>query len=75
MSSFDPADTVRRLDALGLRLHYTRLASGALAFAPWHAAGGPEAQQIIVAACVSSANRVALLDYLVETGREQPATA
>ena len=73
MSSFDPAEVVRQLDQLGLHLCYTRLPNAVVAFAPWHGAGGPQAQQIIVTACVSSVNRVALLEYLVAAGREQPS--
>ena len=72
MAAFDPASVVRELDRLGLELRYTTLANGALAFAPWHGAGGPEAQRVIVEACQSSANRVALLAHLQAIGRVAP---
>ena len=68
-SAFDPAALVRHLDELGLTLRCVRNPSGALAFAPWHGAGGDEAQRVLLDACQTSANRVALLAYLDATGR------
>ena len=72
MAAFDPASVVAELDRLGLELRCKRLANGALAFAPWNGAGGPQAQRIVVEACQSSSNRVALLAYLQGAGRIAP---
>ena len=72
MAAFDPASVVAELDRLGLELRCTRLPNGTLAFAPWNGAGGPQAQRMVVEACQSSANRVALLAYLQQAGRVAP---
>jgi hypothetical protein len=69
MAAFDPASVVEQLSRLGLELHCTVLPDGALAFAPWHGAGGAEAQAALMEACQSSAQRVALLNHLRAVGR------
>jgi len=68
---FDPAALVVKLDAMGLRLEYVRLPTGELAFAPWGSDGGPAAQKLLIEACVSSANRLELLQHLQALGRQR----